>query len=88
MTHHIPHSPERFEALESVNPQQAEMSRQIVTAAGSSDVCSVCGDRPAKDYKIVGVKLGDGTDATIRLCDDCRNIRSQMHDESFSELGV
>lgn len=87
MAHHVPHSADWFDALESVNPQQAEMSRQVVTASGSSDVCSVCGDRPTKDYKVVGVKLGDGTDATIRLCNDCRNIRSQMHGESFSEVG-
>lgn len=88
MTHYVPHSPEWFDALESVNPQQANATRQILTAAGRSDVCSVCGDAPAKDYKVKGVQLGSGVDATIRLCKDCRSIRSNMHGESFEEFGV
>ena len=86
MAHYSPHSPEWFRALESVNPQQAAMTKQIITSAGSPSVCSVCGDDEAKNYKIAGVQLGAGLDATIRLCDDCRSIRSKMHGESFSAL--
>lgn len=88
MAHYVPHSPEWFDALESANPEQANATRQILTATGRSDVCSVCGDVPAKDYKIKDVQLGLGIDATIRLCGDCLSIRSTMHGESFEELGV
>jgi len=69
MTHLTPHTHEWFKALESVNPTQAAMSAMLIELAGRTDICSVCGDDPAKDYKIVGVKLGGNVDATIRLCE-------------------
>ena len=84
--HLTPHTPEWFSALEACNPAQAAITKQIVALAGRADVCSVCGDDSAKDYKLVGVQFGPNTAATIRLCDDCRQIRSKMHGESFSLL--
>jgi hypothetical protein len=88
MAHLTPHSPEWFAALEAVNPDQAAFTRQIVGLAGKADVCSVCGGDPAQDYTVVGVQFSPNTDATIRLCDDCREIRSKMHGESFSAISA
>jgi hypothetical protein len=47
----------------------------ILKAAGRKDVCSVCGDDPAFDYKLVAPKPHTNAVATMRLCDDCRMIR-------------
>ncbi len=84
----IPHTPEWFKALEALRPDQAAATRQVLDLAGSTDVCSICGDAPAKDYRVVGVKFGPNLDATVRLCDDCRDIRSQMYGELFSEISA
>jgi hypothetical protein len=76
MTHYFkPHSPEWFAGVEAFDPAQAAQARAILKAAGRSDVCSVCGDDPAADYKLISPKPHRDAVATIRLCDDCRNIR-------------
>ncbi len=64
-----PNSKEWIEALEKINPKQAAMTRGIVQAAGREDVCSVCGDTPAKDYREAESPL------LIRLCADCRPMQ-------------
>lgn len=69
-----PHTPEWFASLREWNPMQAARAEAVVQVAGSSDVCSVCGDDPARDYALVNMPAaGPGT---IRLCDDCLRIRS------------
>ena len=73
-----PHSPEWFKVLEKTNPQQAAMTLQVISLSGSDDVCSTCGDDPAKDYEVEGA-----TPNTIRLCDDCHEIRQVMHRENL-----
>jgi len=80
-----PHSTEWFEALLRTNPQQASMSSMVVKQAGRTDVCSICGDDPAADYKVLGAK-GEETVASIRLCEDCRDIRTKMHGEKYAAL--
>lgn len=85
MAHYCtPHSEEWFKALEAFNPAQAAMTRQIISMAGSSEVCSVCGDDPAQDFKL-SVALPPGAVGTLRLCDDCHEIRS-MAGEQFVKL--
>ncbi len=86
MTYLTPHTPEWFKALESINPMQAAMTKQIIELAGKPEACSLCGDYPTADYKVVGVRFGSNTDATIRLCDDCRDIRGETQDESYEAL--
>lgn len=76
-----PHTAEWFAALEALNPRQAAHTRQIIESAGRKDVCGVCGDAPASDFKVGGVTLA------IRLCDDCRNIRGSMMSENYEPLG-
>lgn len=86
MKHLMPHTPEWFVALKASNPSQAITTKQILAAAGESDVCSICGDKPAKDYKVANAQFSPTIGATIRLCDDCRRIRTKTQGESFSPL--
>jgi hypothetical protein len=65
-------SAEWLVALEKINPQQATMTRAIIAQAGSQEVCSVCGDTPARDYDLPGAPLRG------RFCDDCKKIQSAM----------
>lgn len=69
-----PHSPEWFASLREWDPKQAAMTEAATTVAGTSDVCSICADDPARDYALVSPPAaGPGT---IRLCDDCYGSRS------------
>ena len=78
-----PHSKEWFKALSKQNPSQAEQTSQIISLAGSNDVCSICGDEEAKDYRLESSQSIAGMVVTLKLCDDCLNIRKNMHDENF-----
>jgi hypothetical protein len=65
-----PHTPEWFEALEVWNPVQAELTRKYIQDAGNPDICSVCGDDPASDYRLEeAYRPPSGVD-TLRLCAD------------------
>lgn len=78
-----PHSPEWFAALRRANPIQAEQTKQILSLAGRDDVCSICGDDLAKDYKLASDQMTPNYIATLRLCDDCLKIRRNMYGENF-----
>ena len=73
-----PHSQEWFKALEVWNPQQAAMTKYVTEQTGSLDVCSVCGDDPAKDYRLHQAYRPPGGVDTLRLCDGCLTIRQGM----------
>lgn len=69
-----PHTTEWFVSLREWNPKQCAMAEAAIQTTGSSDVCSVCADDPARDYALVTMPVaGPGT---LRLCDDCFLIRS------------
>ena len=71
----VPHSEAWFAALAQWSPNQAMMTRAVVAAAGRPDVCSVCGDQPVRDHRLVeGQRPAGGVD-TLRLCGDCVSIR-------------
>ena len=77
-----PHTPEWFAALEIWDPPKAAMVRIAIEQVGSLAVCSVCGDDPARDFRLEHrQRLPSGVD-TLRLCDGCLKIRTQ-HGESF-----
>lgn len=78
-----PHTKEWFEALEKQNPIQAAQTSQIISLAGSSDVCSICGDEEAKDYKLESSQSASGMVVTLKLCDDCLTIRKSTENENF-----
>jgi len=87
MTHYLkPNSPEWLAALESFDQVQAAHTRTILRAAGREDVCSICGDEPASDYKLVSPKPYRDAVATIRLCEDCVKIR-KMNGQTFQPFG-
>ncbi|TKJ60306.1 hypothetical protein PspCFBP13506_20040 [Pseudomonas sp. CFBP13506] len=68
-----PHSSEWFASLREWDAKQAAMTKAAISAAGSSDVCSICADDPARDYAFVSPPTaGPGT---IRLCEDCFDIQ-------------
>ena len=78
-----PHSKAWFEELEKQNPNQAAQTKQIISLASSEEVCSICGDDKANDYKLKGSQATPGMVVTLKLCDDCLNIRKKMHGENF-----
>ena len=80
-----PDSDEWFAALRKFNPQQAAQTEQIIKLAGNDRVCSVCGDDPATDYRLVGDLPADAV-GTLRLCDDCRRIRGVGYGEEYEPL--
>ncbi len=81
-----PHTKEWFAALNKVNPQQASQTEQIIKLAGSKNVCSVCGDEESREYQILKMKFARDVVASIRLCDDCRQIRGDTMGENFVPL--
>lgn len=50
-----PHTPEWFASLREWDPKQAAMTEAAIQTTGSSDVCSVCADDPARDYALVSM---------------------------------
>ena len=74
----MPHTTEWFAALSVWDPTQAAMTRQAINMAGSLEVCSVCGDDPAQDYRLPKPYRAAGGVDTLRLCDDCLGIRQGM----------
>jgi len=83
-----PHSPEWFEALEKSNPKQAAQTRQILSVAGREDVCSICGDEPAREYALVDEQAVWIIVSTLNLCKDCLDIRRDVHRENFVLLPI
>jgi CheY-like chemotaxis protein len=61
-----PHTPEWFDRLRAKDPDRAKHVEELIELAGSSDVCSYCGDDPARDYLWT-----DKPGESIRLCRDC-----------------
>lgn len=72
----LPHTTEWFSALAASNPQQAAHTQFILSQEGKSDVCSVCGDEPTEDYWLPLAATPTGATMTLRLCEDCKGIRS------------
>jgi hypothetical protein len=81
----IPHSEAWFAALLKINSQQAGHTRLLVQTAGKPDICSICGDEGGQDFSVVGASLGPDMDFTIRLCNDCLEIR-KMQGEKFVRI--
>lgn len=79
-----PHTEEWFASLINWNPRQAAQTRLILEKTGSDAVCSVCGDDPVRDYRLVGPGVPDAVVCTLRLCNDCWRIRAEMYGESLA----
>ena len=81
-----PHTPEWFKALEDCEPGKAEITRMAIEFAGHEDVCSLCGDGPADDYELIDINMSANAVATIRLCEVCFMIKTELYNESFIEF--
>lgn len=81
----VPHTDEWFAAMSQWNPPQAMMTRMVLEAVGRSDVCSVCGDDPARDYQLEEEYRPPSSVDTLRLCNDCLRIR-RAGGEPFAPL--
>lgn len=84
-SHLTPHTSEWFAALEQWDPPKAMMARKVIELTGRTDVCSVCGDDPASDYRLAELCRPAGGVDTLRLCDDCVRIR-RAGGEPFAAL--
>jgi hypothetical protein len=84
-SHLTPHTPEWFAALEQWDPPKAMMTRKIIELTGRADVCSICGDDPASDYRLEEEHRPAGGADTLRLCEDCVRIR-RASGEPFTVL--
>lgn len=76
----IPHTPEWFASMEVWDPVKAVQTRYVISDASRDDVCSVCGDDPAADYRLEKMFRPPGGPDTLRLCEDCVVIRMNMGD--------
>lgn len=87
-----PHTSAWFEALLRQNTQQAMHTMGIIKAASDHhgrerlDVCSICGDEPAPICRLTKPKQRPGWLATLRLCDDCRQIRRDHLGETHTPI--
>jgi hypothetical protein len=80
------HSEEWFAVLSKQNPHQARMTRMFMEFGGSREVCTFCGDSPARDHRYIGDSVQPATVLTCKLCDDCPAIRMMQFDEEYSPL--
>jgi len=90
MPHYLsPHTPEWFKHLEKFDSEQASLTKRIIELAGTSDVCSICGDEEnVSDYFLNNAKAPADAVLTLRLCKDCLKIRKQLHGETFSPFSL
>ena len=71
----VPHTKEWLSALENWDPDKAAHTRFVIANARCDNVCSICGDDPACDYRIENTHNLEGMVDTFKFCDDCLNIR-------------
>jgi hypothetical protein len=76
----IPHTAEWFASMEVWDPVKAVQTRYVINDAGRGDICSICGDDPATDYRLEKMFRPPGGPDTLRLCEDCVEIRKNMGD--------
>jgi hypothetical protein len=81
-----PHTPEWFAAMDTFDPPQAQLTRQILKVAGRVDVCGVCGVKDCDDYKVTPHDKTVHPASTLRLCEICRDLRAGVLKEQLVPL--
>ena len=81
-----PHTPEWFAAMDTFDPSQAQLTRQILKIAGRLDVCGVCGSKNCDDYKVTPRDKTVHSASTLRLCEICRDLRAVVLKEQHVPL--
>lgn len=61
--------------MDNWDPVKAAVTRFVIDQEGRDDFCSICGDEPATDYRLEKAFRPAGGPDTLRLCDDCLEIR-------------
>lgn len=80
-----PHSEAWFEELLRRDPRRFGQTRAIIDiAGGDTEICGICGDKPAFDYRLTKPKWWKGW--PMRLCPDCREIREHQWEEPLAIL--
>lgn len=82
-----PHTPEWFKALAAFDPVKAAVTKIVVETLGRDDVCSICGEAPARDYHLERLASQKNAVATIRLCGDCYKVKKRVHRERVLPFG-
>lgn len=70
-----PHSDMWFSIVDRVEPMLGMLARNAIEQENSKEVCSSCGDEPARDYRIINSAEAMPGVPALRLCDDCYGIR-------------
>lgn len=83
-----PNTVEWLDALAAGDPVQAVRTRRIIAVAGSCDVCSLCGARPASDYWVVARKTDPSPVPTLRLCVECVGVRTMIYEQKLVPVNV
>ncbi|MFC4237717.1 hypothetical protein ACFOY8_21115 [Thalassospira xianhensis] len=81
-----PHSTDWFELMDKWDPVTAQQIRYVVQQVSTTEVCGICGDTPAEDYRLAPEQRPKGGIDTYRLCDDCLDIRSRLHGENYAPM--
>jgi hypothetical protein len=76
----VPHSDLWFLIVDRVEPRLGAIARHSVQSARSTEVCSSCGD-PAQDYRLANAADAMPGVPSLRLCDDCVEIRRGMGED-------
>jgi hypothetical protein len=66
-----PHTKKWFGAIARSNVWQAAVTLEIIQWARNKRVCSLCGKKPARDYRLTKHCFGHHLPATMRLCREC-----------------
>ncbi len=74
----VPHSQHWFQIVDRVEPSLGAIARLSIAQAGRVDVCSSCKDHPAHDYWLMNAAAAMPGVPSLRLCDDCVQIRRDM----------
>lgn len=70
-----PHSEMWFAIVDRVEPRLGALARIVIANEKSKMVCSSCGDEPTTDYRIANAAEAMPGVPSLRLCNDCVNIR-------------
>jgi hypothetical protein len=74
----LPHTQEWFAVMQLWDPVRVAQTKFMIDDAGRDDVCSVCGDDPAADYRLEKPFRPAAGPDTLKLCEDCIEIRRNM----------
>ena len=66
---------------------KAAVTTFVIDQEGRDDVCSVCGDDPALDYRLEKPLRPAGGPDTLRLYDDCLEMMRSIGSSSRPTLG-